>query len=104
METETVTYPRSFPIAITPAHGSVLEDMVGNLYIDWFAGVSVLNLGYSNAIRKAVAGQLETVWHTMELPTEIRIEFLKEFRKSFPSELSIKRGSDSDFHSLRVLN
>ena len=87
METETVTYPHSFPIAIKRADGSVIVDMDGNMFIDWFAGVSVLNLGYSNTIRKAIAEQLETVWHTLELPTEIRIKFLKELRKSFPSGL-----------------
>ncbi len=85
METETVTYPHSFPIAIKSASGSIIEDVDGNLYIDWFAGVSVLNLGYSKVIRKAITEQLETVWHSMEIPTEVRIEFLRRLVNSFSS-------------------
>lgn len=84
METETVIYPRSFPMAIRKANGSVVEDADGNLLIDWFTGISVLNLGYSDMLRRAITDQLKSVWHTMEIPTETRIEFMRQLRNSFP--------------------
>ncbi len=87
LESETVIYPKGFPIAIKRAQGSVIEDVDGNFLIDWFTGISVLNLGYSDVIRKAVSKQLGNIWHTMEIPTEVRIEFLKELRNSFPSSM-----------------
>lgn len=85
LETQTVIYPKSFPFAIRRASGSVIEDLDGNFLIDWFTGICVVNLGYSDFIRKAVSAQLKKVWHTMEVPTETRVEFMNELRKSFPS-------------------
>ncbi len=87
METSTVVYPKSFPIAIKRAQDSVVEDVDGNYFIDWFTGICVLNLGHSDIVRKAVSKQLAKVWHTMEVPTETRVEFMKELRKSFPSNM-----------------
>lgn len=87
LETNTVVYPASFPIAIRRADGSVIEDVDGNLFIDWFTGISVLNFGFSDIIRKAVKDQMDLIWHALEIPTEIRIEFLKAFRSSFPQEM-----------------
>src|SRR5579863_1262136 len=87
LETASVIYPKSFPIAIKRAKDSVIEDADGNYLIDWVTGISVLNLGHSDLIRSAVASQLEKVWHTLEIPSETRIEFMKELRKSFPSNM-----------------
>lgn len=87
LETATVVYPKSFPIAIRRAQDSVIEDVDGNYYIDWFTGICVLNIGHNDLIRRAVSKQLARVWHTMEVPTEVRIEFMKELRKSFPSNM-----------------
>jgi 4-aminobutyrate aminotransferase-like enzyme len=87
LETSTVIYPKSFPIAIKRAQDSVIEDVDGNYFIDWVTGISVLNLGHSDLIRKAVSKQLAKVWHTLEIPSETRIEFMKELRKSFPPSM-----------------
>ena len=87
LETATAIYPISFPIAIKRAQDSVIEDADGNFLIDWFTGICVLNLSHSDLISKAVAKQLSKVWHTLEIPTEIRIEFIKELLKSFPSNM-----------------
>ena len=55
LETITVTYPDSFPIAIKTCNDSIIEDVDGNRFIDWMTGISVLNLGYDEGIRKAVS-------------------------------------------------
>jgi 4-aminobutyrate aminotransferase-like enzyme len=87
LETSTVIYPKSFPIAIKRAKDSIIEDVDGNYLIDWVTGISVLNLGHSDLIRKAISKQLAKVWHTLEVPSETRVEFMKELRKSFPSNM-----------------
>jgi 4-aminobutyrate aminotransferase-like enzyme len=86
-ETASVTYPKSFPIAIKSANGSIIEDADGNLFIDWLTGISVLNLGYADFIKEAVTDELNHTWHALEIPTEARIDFLKSLRKSFPSNM-----------------
>ncbi|WMT50717.1 MAG: aminotransferase class III-fold pyridoxal phosphate-dependent enzyme [Ferroplasma sp.] len=86
-ETASVTYPKSFPIGIKSMKDSVIEDVDGNLFIDWLTGISVLNLGYSEFIRDAVRAEMESTWHALEIPTEARIEFLKALRSSFPSNM-----------------
>lgn len=86
-ETESVTYPRSFPIAIKAMKDSIIEDMDGNIFIDWLTGISVLNLGYADFIKEAVNKQLNSTWHALEIPTETRINFLKELRSNFPSDM-----------------
>ena len=86
-ETASVTYPRSFPIAIRYAKDSLIEDMDGNIFIDWLTGISVLNLGYSEFIRNAVKSEMESTWHALEIPTEARIEFLKALNEAFPANM-----------------
>ncbi len=85
METATVVYPKSFPIAIKRAEGSIIEDVDGNRFIDWMTGISVLNLGYSENIREAIRKQLDNIWHALEIPTETRVEFMESLRNSFPA-------------------
>ena len=86
-ETSSISYPRSFPFAIKSIRDSVIEDLDGNLFIDWMTGISVLNLGYANFIRDAVKLELESTWHALEIPTEARINFLKALRSSFPQNM-----------------
>ena len=86
-ETASVTYPKSFPIGIKSMVDSIIEDVDGNLFIDWLTGISVLNLGYSEFIREAVKEEMESTWHALEIPTEARIEFLKALRSSFPANM-----------------
>lgn len=86
-ETRTVVYPKSFPIAVRRASGSLIEDVDGNVLIDWMTGISVLNLGYADFIRDTVKKQLDLTWHSLEVPTEARIDFLNALRNSFPASM-----------------
>jgi len=77
-ETSAVNYPKYFKIAIDKAQGSTITDVDGNVYIDLVTGISVVNLGHNNPfIRRRVQEQLEKVWHTLEIPTEIRVNLVK---------------------------
>jgi 4-aminobutyrate aminotransferase-like enzyme len=87
-ETDAVAYPHYFPIAVQSARGATIEDVDGNRFIDWVAGISVLNLGHRHPrLVAALAAQSQQVWHALELPTEARIRFLKELEASLPGTL-----------------
>ncbi len=87
-ETDAIAYPHYFPIAPKAAQGSTIEDVDGNRYIDWVAGICVLNFGHRHPrIVAAVEEQSRAIWHALELPTEVRARFLKELEESLPGTL-----------------
>ena len=87
-ETGSRTYTKSFSIAIKKARGSTVEDVDGNVFIDWFSGICVLNLGHSHPIvRKAMIDQLDGIVHINELPTGARIGFMETLLSTLPGEL-----------------
>jgi 4-aminobutyrate aminotransferase-like enzyme len=70
------------------AQGSTIEDVDGNRYIDWIAGISVLNLGHRHPrLARALEAQSKSIWHALELPTEARIRFLEELQSVLPGSL-----------------
>ena len=88
LETDAVAYPKYFPIGIREAKGSTIEDLDGNRFIDWVAGISVLNLGHRHPrLMAALQRQAEKIWHSLEIPTEARIEFLEQLTASLPGTL-----------------
>ncbi len=89
LETDAVAYPGYFPIAVAEGRGSTIEDVDGNRFIDWVAGISVLNLGHRHPrLEAALRAQSERVWHALELPTEARIRFLEELIPVLPGGLA----------------
>ena len=46
LETSSRSYTNFFKFAIDYGKGSTVVDVDGNVFIDWFGGVSVLNLGH----------------------------------------------------------
>ena len=88
LETDAVVYAKYFPIAIANAQGSTVEDVDGNRFIDWVAGVSVLNLGHRHpALAAALADQAGKVWHALELPTEARSRSSRRSSTCSPGKL-----------------
>lgn len=87
-ETDAIGYPHYFPMAPRVARGATIEDVDGNRYIDWVAGISVLNLGHRHPrLVAALERQSQAIWHALELPTEVRVAFLKELQDSLPGGL-----------------
>ncbi len=85
LETEAVGYPHYFPIAPKVAQGATIEDEDGNRFIDWVSGISVLNLGHRHPrLSAALEAQSRRIWHALELPTEARIDFLRELSDALP--------------------
>jgi 4-aminobutyrate aminotransferase len=89
LETNTVIYPKIFQFAIESARGATIRDVDGNVYIDWVAGIAVLNVGHRNPfVYEAIKNQLDKYWHWMsEIPSEARITFLKKLHSILPEGL-----------------
>jgi diaminobutyrate-2-oxoglutarate transaminase len=75
-ESNARTYPRRLPIAIERAAGSFVEDVDGNVYIDFLTGAGVLSLGHNHPdLVAAVREQLSTQVHGLDLPTPVKDRF-----------------------------
>ncbi len=85
LESNAVLYPRKVPLVIDEAKGATIRDVDGNIYIDFFSGISVLNFGHSNpVIVEAARRQLEKLAHALDFPTEPRLELTKLLRDIAP--------------------
>ena len=90
-ESAAVLYPKSLPLAIDEGRGSTVKDVDGNLFLDFYAGISVLNLGHSNpAITKAAEGQLRRLTHSLDFPHEARLQLARALIDSAPGKLRHK--------------
>ena len=83
-----VSYPKSMPIAIKRAKGAIIEDVDGNMFIDFFAGCGVLNVGHSNPdVLAAVQQQQSALIHSLDFPTENKCEFVENILNELPESI-----------------
>jgi 4-aminobutyrate aminotransferase len=55
---------RPYPLVVDSAKGSIIKDVDGREYIDFVAGIAVMNAGYSNPeVKAAISSQLEKMTH-----------------------------------------
>lgn len=55
-----------YPCVINKAQGAIIEDVDGNLFLDWIGGVGVLNVGHSHPeVVQAIREQSEKYLHGM---------------------------------------
>jgi 4-aminobutyrate aminotransferase/(S)-3-amino-2-methylpropionate transaminase len=55
-----------YPVVIARGEGAMLEDVDGNIFLDWVGGVGVLNIGYSHPeVVEAVREQAVRYFHGM---------------------------------------
>jgi len=88
LEGNPVLYPRSLSFVPEEAKGATVKDVDGNIYIELFAGISVLNFGYSNPyILDKTINQLKKIAHTLDFPTIIREEFVEKLNIIAPGYL-----------------
>jgi len=88
-EGAAVSYPRGMPMALRRARGATVEDVDGNLYIDFFGGAGVLNVGHGNpAVLDAARAQMEELTHTLDIPSPVRKVMVEQLRQILPAELS----------------
>jgi diaminobutyrate-2-oxoglutarate transaminase len=88
LEGNNRSYPQSIPVAFERALGTIIEDVDGNQFIDFFAGCGVLNVGHNNKdVLADVEAQQKKLIHALDFPTRAKIEFMEEFNSSLPDEL-----------------
>jgi 4-aminobutyrate aminotransferase/(S)-3-amino-2-methylpropionate transaminase len=55
-----------YPVVIERGEGAMIEDVDGNVFLDWVGGVGVMNIGYSSPeLIEAVKAQSEKYFHSM---------------------------------------
>ena len=87
-ETQSRVYSNLFPIAVDQARGSTVRDIDGNVYVDWYAGICVQNLGHAHpVVVEAVRKQMEHFVHSIDLPFEARLEFVENLVATLPGDL-----------------
>ena len=76
-ESSVRTYPRRLTVAVRRGAGSYIEDLDGNVFIDFLNGAGVLPLGHSHPeLLEAISAQLPLLTHGLDLPTAIKDDFV----------------------------
>ncbi len=88
IEGGALSYPLGIPIVMDEARGATIKDVDGNVFIDFFAGAGVIAVGHCNPfVMEAVRRQQKKITHTLDFPTEIRLELIEKIRKIMPEPL-----------------
>ena len=88
-EGSAVSYPRGLPMALQRGKGATVEDVDGNVYLDFFAGAGVLNVGHSHPqVMDAIENQVRELTHTLDIPNPSRKRLVETLQGLLPDELS----------------
>lgn len=88
-ESSAVSYPKGMPMAIRRAKGATVEDVDGNIYIDFFGGAGVMNVGHSNPeVIEAAEKQLVNLTHSLDVPNSARIALVKMLLSILPAPIN----------------
>lgn len=88
-ESSAVSYPRGLPMAIASAKGATIEDVDGNVYIDFFGGAGVMNVGHSHPqVTDAAIRQISQFTHSLDIPNPARRSLVETLRSLLPDALN----------------
>lgn len=88
-EGTVVSYPKGMPMAVRRAKGATVEDVDGNLYIDFFGGAGVMNVGHANPqVLRAVEEQLPELTHALDFPNPSRRKLVERLLSVLPKGLN----------------
>ncbi|WP_135805964.1 aspartate aminotransferase family protein [Halorussus marinus] len=88
IDSSAVAYPEDIPVALEEGKGATVRDADGNTFIDMFAGIGVLNVGHANPyVLEAVHEQTDKLVHTVDFPTEARLELIEKLDEIAPEGL-----------------
>jgi len=91
LESRNRSYSRGIPIAFESAKGATVKDVDGNIFIDFFSGCGVLNLGHNNPeILKDIKEIPDAIMHALDFPTKVKIDFMKELLGTLPKDMQGK--------------
>jgi len=110
MEGSAVSYPRNIPVVMEEGKGATIKDVDGNIFIDFFGGAGVMAVGHNNpSVMAAVQEQQQKMTHTLDFPTEIRLQLIEEIQSVMPPGMKKVRiqfggptGSDAVEMSLKL--
>ena len=89
IESNVVAYPRDVPIAPAEALGATVRDVDGNVFLDFFAGIGVLNVGHANPyVLEGVHDQLDSLTHSIDFPTAARLDLIEALDSIAPGDLA----------------
>ena len=87
-ESSAVSYPKGLPMAIESAKGATVVDVDGNVYIDFFGGAGVLNVGHSNPqVIEAALKQISAFTHSLDVPNPARRSLVEILQTLLPGSL-----------------
>jgi diaminobutyrate-2-oxoglutarate transaminase len=90
-DSTALVYPNQVPLAISRGLGATVEDVDGNIFIDFSGGVGALNVGHSNhEVVLAIKRQAEKCMHGLDFPSAPRVALSKKLVELAPGRL---RGS-----------
>ncbi|MFC6723795.1 aspartate aminotransferase family protein, partial [Halobium palmae] len=88
IDSSAVAYPEDIPIAFEEGSGATVRDVDGNTFVDMFAGIGVLNVGHANPyVLEAVHEQADKMVHTVDFPSEARLELIEKLGEIAPGGL-----------------
>lgn len=89
IDSSAVKYAETVPVALAEGKGATLRDVDGNTFLDFFAGIGVVNVGHSNPyVVEATNEQTETLVQTLDFPTEVRLDLIDKLREIAPGDLA----------------
>lgn len=87
-EGSAVSYPRGMPMSIQRARGATIEDVDGNVYIDFFGGAGVMNVGHANPdVLRAAREQMDDLTHALDIPNPSRKNMVEMLSSILPKQL-----------------
>jgi diaminobutyrate-2-oxoglutarate transaminase len=88
-EGSAVSYAKGMPTAFRRAMGATIEDVDGNIFIDFFSGAGVMAVGHSNPeVVSAVEKQLHELTHILDFPNPSRQALVEILLQLIPEGLS----------------
>ncbi len=100
-----------YPCVISRGEGAMLEDVDGNIFLDWVGGVGVLNIGYSHPeLIEAVKEQSEKYFHAMMniVTHEGYIKLAEKMNEIVPVKGKIRKtmfansGAEADENAVKI--
>lgn len=89
LEGNARSYPRGIPVAFQEGRGATLQDVDGNLYVDFFGGAGTLNVGHSHPdVLEASIAQQRKLNHSLDFPTEAKLRLMRNLKSVLPGTLA----------------
>jgi 4-aminobutyrate aminotransferase/(S)-3-amino-2-methylpropionate transaminase len=83
----------AYPLIVDEANGAIVKDIDGNIYLDFYGGIGVINVGHSpESFRNAIKDQIDKFLHTcfMVAPYNSYIDLAEKIANIIPGNFQKK--------------